>query len=161
MTFENLRVQFETKDGTVVGVQDVSLGIKPGETVCVVGESVSGKSSAGRSILRLVEPQSGKIWLNGKDVMTFGQAQLRRARRDMQIVFQDPFASLNPQMQLVDQVAEPLKHCGLAKGADPRRRKTERDLYFKPIPSPIFPIRHEPGPSEYDEVSDGHFVLKS
>ena len=277
----------------VHAVEDVSFSITEGETLSLVGESGCGKSSAGRSILRLVEPESGQIYLDGKDVMGFGAEELRRARRDMQMVFQDPFASLNPQMQLVDQVSEPLRNFNLAKGsaltdqvaelfdrvelprsfmrryphelsggqrqriaiaralalnpkliiadeavsaldvsvqaqvlnlimglqadlgisilfishdmavvervshhvgvmylgrivelgtraqifenpqhpytrqllqavpiADPRKRKSEKDLNFKPIPSPIFPVDHEPEPSSYDEVEPGHRVLK-
>ncbi len=284
---------FRRTIANVHAVEDVSFQIRLGETLGLVGESGCGKSSAGRSILRLVEPQSGEVWLDGKNVMDYEPKELRRARRDMQMVFQDPFASLNPQMQLDDQVAEPLKNYGIGDAkeradrvaalfdrvelpraflrryphelsggqrqriaiaralalnpklivadeavsaldvsvqaqvlnlimelqadlgisilfishdmavvervshnvgvmylgrivelgprqaifedprheytqallkavpvADPRRRKSERDLNFKPIPSPIHPVGFDPGPSIYDVVSPGHFVLK-
>jgi peptide/nickel transport system ATP-binding protein len=297
---KHLVTRFPVKGGffrrtiaNVHAVEDVSFQVKSGETLSLVGESGCGKSSCGRSVLRLVEPLSGEVWLDGKNVIDFGAEELRRARRDMQMVFQDPFASLNPQMKLADQVAEPLINYGLGNAseradrvaqlfdrvelprsflsrfphelsggqrqriaiaralalnpkliiadeavsaldvsvqaqvlnlimelqaelgisilfishdmavvervshnvgvmylgrivelgpraaifedprheytrallkavpvADPRRRKSEKDLNFKPIPSPIFPVDHEPAPSVYDEVSPGHFVLK-
>ncbi|WP_306115219.1 MULTISPECIES: ABC transporter ATP-binding protein [unclassified Roseovarius] len=277
----------------VHAVEDVSFTLNKGRTLSLVGESGCGKSSAGRSILRLVEPLAGRIMLDGVDIMALDGPDLRRARADMQMVFQDPFASLNPQMCLADQVAEPLLNFGVSaaerqtrvtelfdrvglprsflrrfphelsggqrqrvaiaralalkpklivadeavsaldvsvqaqvlnlmmelqaelglsylfishdmavvervshdvavmylgriveKGpraaifenpqhpytqalmravpiADPRQRKLEKDLNFKPIPSPIHPVDHAPGPSEYAEVTPGHFVLTS
>jgi peptide/nickel transport system ATP-binding protein/glutathione transport system ATP-binding protein len=296
----HLTTRFPVKGGffrrtvaNVHAVEDVSFSIMSGETLSLVGESGCGKSTCGRSLLRLVEPLSGEVRLDGKDVISFGPEELRAARRDMQMVFQDPFASLNPQMQLVDQVAEPLRNYRLAAGdelmdrvaqlfdrvelprsfmrryphelsggqrqriaiaralalrpklivadeavsaldvsvqaqvlnlmmelqadlgisilfishdmavvervshhvgvmylgrivelgtrrqvfedpqhpytrsllkavpiADPRQRKSERDLNFKPIPSPIFPVGHVAPPSVYDEVAPGHLVLQ-
>ena len=295
----NLTTRFDVKGGLlrrtvaqVHAVEDVSFDVNKGQTLSLVGESGCGKSTAGRSILRLVEPLSGEINLDGTDVMALGQEALRNARQDMQMIFQDPFASLNPQMQLMDQVAEPLLNYGkrskseirdrvemlfdrvhlpksflrrypheLSGGqrqrvaiaralalnpkliiadeavsaldvsvqaqvlnlmmelqadlglsflfishdmavvervshrvgvmylgriveigsraqvfenpqhpytqallkavpiADPTNRKSERDLNFKPIPSPIHKVGHEPEPSRYDEVEQGHLVL--
>ncbi|WP_299597566.1 ABC transporter ATP-binding protein [uncultured Tateyamaria sp.] len=295
----NLTTRFPVKGGffrrtvaNVHAVEDVSFTINKGQTLSLVGESGCGKSSAGRSILRLVEPQSGHIVLDGTDIMALNDRDLREARRDMQMIFQDPFASLNPQMQLADQVAEPMHNFGMFKGdegtkrvemlfdrvelprsfmrryphelsggqrqrvaiaralalnpkliiadeavsaldvsvqaqvlnlmmelqaelglsflfishdmavvervshhvgvmylgrivemgprarvfenpqhaytqalmkavpiADPRQRKAEKDLNFKPIPSPIHPVDYDPAPSEYSEVEPGHFVL--
>ncbi len=296
---ENLTTRFAVKGGffrrtvaNVHAVEDISFTLNKGQTLSLVGESGCGKSTAGRSILRLVEPLSGKIDVDGVDVMALSPGQLRNERREMQMIFQDPFASLNPQLQLADQVAEPIHNYGTATGsavhdivanlfdrvelprsfmrrfphelsggqrqriaiaralalnpklivsdeavsaldvsvqaqvlnlmmelqadlglsylfishdmavvervshkvgvmylgriveigprravfedpqhpytralmkavpiADPRKRKSEKDLNFKPIPSPIHPIGYEAAPSEYDEVSPGHFVL--
>ena len=299
LTVKNLTTRFAVLGGllrrtvaNVHAVEDVSFTLNKGQTLSLVGESGCGKSSAGRSILRLVEPMSGEINLDGLDVMGLDQRGLRKARLDMQMIFQDPFASLNPQMQLIDQVAEPLRNYNIASGseitdrvaalfdrvelprsflrryphemsggqrqriaiaralalnpkliiadeavsaldvsvqaqvlnlmmelqadlglsflfishdmavvervshhvgvmylgrivergprarvfenpqhpytqalmkavpiADPRKRKSEKDLNFKPIPSPIHPLSYKPEPSVYEEVEPGHFVL--
>lgn len=299
LTVKNLTTRFEVKGGffrrtvaNVHAVEDVSFTLNKGRTLSLVGESGCGKSTAGRSILRLVEPLSGSIDLAGTDIMSLDAKALREARRDMQMIFQDPFASLNPQMQLMDQVAEPMRNYNVASGseiadrvamlfdrvqlprsfmrrfphemsggqrqriaiaralalnpkliisdeavsaldvsvqaevlnlmmelqadlglsylfishdmavvervshdvgvmylgrivelgprarvfenpqhpytqalikavpiADPRQRKSEKDLNFKPIPSPIHPVGHQPEPSRYEQVEPGHFVL--
>ena len=303
LTVKGLTTRFPVKGGffrrtvaNVHAVEDVSFTINKGQTLSLVGESGCGKSSAGRSILRLVEPTSGQIKLGETDVMQLDTSGLRDARLDMQMIFQDPFASLNPQMQLAEQVAEPMwnfpgtlqagetiqsriemlfdrvelprsfmrryphelsggqrQRVAIARAlalnpkliiadeavsaldvsvqaqvlnlmmelqaelgvsylfishdmavvervshqvgvmylgrivelgprarvfenpqhaytqalmkavpiADPRKRKDERDLNFKPIPSPIHPISYEAAPSVYAEVEPGHFVLTS
>ena len=298
---EGLTTRFPMRKGlfrrvvaNVHSVEDVSFTIRRGETLGLVGESGCGKSSCGRSILRLVEPLRGKVRLGGDDIIAMDEQGLRAARRNMQMVFQDPFASLNPQVRLIDQVSEPLRNYGLARGdelvdrvaalfdrvelprsfmnryphelsggqrqriaiaralalnpwlivadeavsaldvsvqaqvlnlmmglqaelgiallfishdmavverishhtavmylgriveigpreavfgsprhaytksllsavpvADPRRRGSLEDVRFRPVPSPIFPVGHEPGPSVYEEAGPGHLVLMS
>ena len=122
---KNLTTRYPVRGGAlrrvvanVHAVEDMSFSINVGQTFSLVGESGCGKSSCGRSILRLVEPQSGEIWLNGREIRGLGQTDLREARRDMQTVFQDPFASLNPLRRLRDQVAEPLINFGLASKSE-------------------------------------------
>ena len=101
----------------VHAVDDVSFEIFPGETLGLVGESGSGKSTTGRAILRRIVPESGRIYFRGRDITQMDEDGLRPLRRHMQLVFQDPYASLNPRMRVVDIVAEPLIVHGLAKSS--------------------------------------------
>lgn len=298
---KGLTTRFPVKGGffrqtvaNVHAVEDLSFTIPKGRTLSLVGESGCGKSTAGRSILRLVEPMKGSVKLDGLDILGLSDRDLRKARADMQMIFQDPFASLNPQMKLADQVSEPMENFGMYTAsermdrvaalfdrvelprsfmqryphelsggqrqriaiaralalnpklivadeavsaldvsvqaqvvnlmmelqselnlsylfishdmavvervshdvgvmylgriveigprravfenpqhpytqalmkavpiADPRKRKQEKDLNFKPIPSPIHPVGYEPVKNEYKEVGPGHRVLIS
>lgn len=110
----------------VRAVDDISFTIEPGEMYGLVGESGSGKSTTGRCILRLVEPTSGEVRFRGEDVLAFSPARLRQARRDMQIVFQDPYSSLNPRMRVGDIVEEPLVIHRI--GTHAQRRRTVEGL---------------------------------
>jgi ABC-type microcin C transport system duplicated ATPase subunit YejF len=118
----HLHTWFETRRGGLLrsrssfikGVDDVSIHIQRGEILGLVGESGSGKSTLGRSIMQLVESQSGEILLDGVDLKRMSAGKLKRARRDFQMIFQDPYASLNPRMTVFDTLAEPLLTHGLA-----------------------------------------------
>jgi ABC-type glutathione transport system ATPase component len=295
----NLVTRYPVKGGVlrrtvarVHAVEDVSFTIMKGKTLSLVGESGCGKSTVGRSLIRLVEPTSGDVNLDGQNILSLNPKDMREARSNIQMVFQDPFASLNPQRPLFDQVAEPLRNYGTVKRdvlqekigdlfdrvklprsfmqryphelsggqrqriaiaralalnpkliiadeavsaldvsvqaqvlnlmmelqvdlglsflfishdmavvervshdvgvmylgrlveigprpsifrnpqhpytqdllkavpiADPDKRKSERDLNFKPLPSPIHDLSHDPAPSEYKEVAKNHYVL--
>ena len=127
---EHLKTWFPLKKGLfnrvydhVKAVDDVSLDVYPGETLGLVGESGCGKTTLGRSILRLVEPSEGKILFKGKDVMSLSGNDLREYRRQAQIVFQDPYSSLNPKMRIGDAIAEPMLVHGLESDAKKRRDK--------------------------------------
>jgi ABC-type oligopeptide transport system ATPase subunit len=114
--------------GTIVkAVDDVSFSIDEGETFGLVGESGSGKTTTGRCMLRLIEPTSGAVRIRGEDVLGFSRSRLRQARRDMQIVFQDPYSSLNPRMRARQIVEEPLVIHRL--GARAERRARVADLF--------------------------------
>ena len=112
---EHLKKYFTTPKGTLHAVDDVNFSIRTGETLGVVGESGCGKSTMGRAILRLHEPTSGKVYFDGKDILGYNKTQLKDLRKDMQIIFQDPFASLNPRMTVSEAIIEPLLVQGIYK----------------------------------------------
>ena len=103
--------------GQVYAVDGVTFDIAKGETLSLVGESGCGKSTVGKTILRLVDPTDGEVWLDGKRIDNLPTSQLRPLRQRVQVVFQDPFSSLNPRMRVGDIIAEPLRNFGLAGNA--------------------------------------------
>ena len=106
---KNLKKYFPAGPGmTLHALDGINLRIRPGRTLGVVGESGCGKSTLGRTILRLTEPTDGQIFLNGQEITGMSQSQLRKLRPKMQIIFQDPYASLNPRMTVEDSIAEPM-----------------------------------------------------
>lgn len=129
ISIQNLKVHFDLGGGTlfdritggssykktVKAVDGVSLDIKKGETLGLVGESGCGKSTLGKAILRLTEPTSGKVMYNGKDLAHLSQTQMRDQRKNLQMIFQDPYASLNPRMTVGQIIGEPIRTFGLAK----------------------------------------------
>lgn len=110
---KKLKKYFKTPKGMLHAVDDVSFTIDRGRTLGVVGESGCGKSTTGRAVLRIVEPTEGEILFDGEDIRSLGKDQMRRMRTRMQIIFQDPFSSLNPRKTVSETIAEPLKLNGI------------------------------------------------
>ena len=144
---KNLTVTFPTKKnilGTVLGyykaVDDVSFEIYKGETLGLVGESGCGKTTLGRAILKLIEPSAGSILYNNVDITRYGKKQLKDFRKEVQLVFQDPFSSLNPRLSIGEAIEEPIKI--LMKSSKPERKKTARELLEKVNLSPAMANRY-------------------
>jgi oligopeptide transport system ATP-binding protein len=116
---------FQKQVGAVKAVDDISFSIRQGETLGLVGESGCGKTTTGRVILRLMEPTSGDVQFENQNVFKLGKEELRRMRRNMQIIFQDPYSSLNPRMTVGDIIGEPLEIHNLARGKEKVRRVQE------------------------------------
>ncbi|MBK6641110.1 MAG: ABC transporter ATP-binding protein [Bacteroidia bacterium] len=127
---ENLATWFPIKKGVfsrtrdyVKAVDDVSFDVFPGETVGLVGESGCGKTTLGRTILRLIEPTSGKVWFNGSELTGLGASEMRAKRRDIQIIFQDPYSSLNPRMEVGAAIMEPMNVHGILANEKERKER--------------------------------------
>ncbi|HMK68821.1 MAG TPA: ATP-binding cassette domain-containing protein, partial [Stellaceae bacterium] len=116
---------FGRRIGAVKAVDDIGFAVAPGETLALVGESGCGKSTTGRLVLRLLEPTAGVVRFDGRNIFELAPGEVRGLRRTMQIVFQDPYASLNPRMTVGQIVGEPLRLHGLAEGAGLKARVEE------------------------------------
>ena len=110
----------------VHALEDVSFELRRGETFAIVGESGCGKSTTGKCVLRLTEPTSGTVYLDGEELTALSGAELTRARQKMKLIFQDPYSSLNPRMTVADIIAEPIDIAGTYKTREERDARVER-----------------------------------
>ncbi|MDO4489646.1 MAG: ATP-binding cassette domain-containing protein [Lachnospiraceae bacterium] len=112
---EELKKYFDTPKGKLHAVDDVNFTLNRGETLGIVGESGCGKSTMGRAILRLHEPTAGKVFFEGEDILSYNKAKMKKLRQEMQIIFQDPYSSLNPRMTVKETILEPMLIHGIFK----------------------------------------------
>lgn len=122
---KNLKKYFSVGGHDLKAVDTLNLDIYPGETVGLVGESGCGKSTAGRTIIRLYEPTNGEVFYNGKNIFSYTDKEMTKMRRDIQMIFQDPYASLNPRMTVEELIGEPLSIHQIARGKKRRERIEE------------------------------------
>ncbi|MCL1963911.1 MAG: ABC transporter ATP-binding protein, partial [Firmicutes bacterium] len=120
LTVKNLTKYFHVSKGVLHAVDDVSFTIEEGKTLGIVGESGCGKTTTGRAVLRLIEPTGGQILFDGQDVLKLNKKEMRAMRRHMQLIFQDPFSSLNPRKTIAETIEEPIMLAGLIPDRDKR-----------------------------------------
>jgi oligopeptide transport system ATP-binding protein len=133
----------ENSDDVVRAVDDVSFDILAGETLGLVGESGCGKSTVGRCILRLYEPTSGEVWFENQNITTLANREMQKLRREMQIIFQDPYASLNPRLNILSIVSEPLKIHGIGDKKEHKARVADLLSKVGLDPNYMFRYPHE------------------
>ena len=114
---KNLKKYFNSPGGTLHAVDDVTFSIEKGETLGIVGESGCGKTTTGKTIIRLIEPTAGEVLFEGQNIFKMNKRELNKMRKDMQIIFQDPFSSLNPRRTVYETIAEPLRYHKIIPGA--------------------------------------------
>lgn len=130
----HLKKYFDTPKGDLHAVDDVSFSVRAGKTLGIVGESGCGKSTLGRAILRLHEPTGGRVFYEGVEVTGLNPQEMRQMRKYMQIIFQDPYASLNPRFTVAQIIEEPLKRHHIYKGAKQRKQKVEEIMDLVGLP---------------------------
>ena len=143
-TSYHIRRSGAQKATTLVAVEDATLSIKPGETLGLVGESGCGKSTLGRTIIRLLEPAAGTVSFAGQDITHYNHQQMRPLRQEMQIVFQDPYASLNPRFRVRQILYEPFRIHGIPRAV--ARQKIPELLSLVQLP----PDSSDPPPPEFE-----------
>ena len=132
----NLKKYFSTNAGVVHAVDDVSFKINAGETLGVVGESGCGKSTLGRALIRLYDPTEGKILYRGEDIAAMGKEKFRKVQKQMQMIFQDPYSSINPHFSVGETVLDPLRVSKTITDKNKRMAKVTVDTFGVDYPEP-------------------------
>ena len=123
VSVRNIKKYFDVGVGMLKAVDGISFDIYPGETFGLVGESGCGKSTAGRTIIRLYEPTHGEVIFNGRNIYQLSRQEMREVRKDFQMIFQDPYASLNPRMTVEEIISEPMEIHKVYKSSKERRNR--------------------------------------